>query len=347
VISISILSFFRLAGVLVGGKEGTALPLFPLLLATITLSTDIINPYVLFFHPLFTSVGIDKADVRFVVHWDPPASLEGLYQEAGRAGRDGLPSHSLIYASQKELREMGRLEKGQRAGATAAVIAYCTEAKCRRRALLAHFEEKRGACDAVVEACCDYCLAPGEVARQLARLDSVLASAAGPVEGEGEETDDPYERCAPGSGTEEEERVLAATKKKGSASDNEDEDSDVGSEENLVKVPPQNSVLLCTAKQLDAGGILSGPLEGLKPGLRRGATYVAPRLRFTKPAAMSLEVPAGNGSLQAGAATGDDAASGRSPAAAVPPPPPMVGGLPFKKPRRGGFQPPRRVVTES
>lgn len=55
-------------------------------------------------------MGIDKADVRFVVHWDVPTSLEGFVQESGRAGRDGHPAKSRLYASHDSLAQSVQLE---------------------------------------------------------------------------------------------------------------------------------------------------------------------------------------------------------------------------------------------
>lgn len=69
-------------------------------------------------------MGIDKPDVRWVVHWDAASSLEGFYQESGRAGRDDLPSMSLMYASHKHLESIARLEKGNRKGSVAFVASY-------------------------------------------------------------------------------------------------------------------------------------------------------------------------------------------------------------------------------
>ena len=113
-------------------------------------------------------MGVDKPDVRWVAHWGPPSTLEALYQESGRAGRDGAPARCAVYVSSEELIAAARV--GDRAGA-AAVARYCAETSgCRRDALLKHFGEKRepGGCDAGDERC-DLC-ADGANARARARV---------------------------------------------------------------------------------------------------------------------------------------------------------------------------------
>ncbi|KFM28682.1 ATP-dependent DNA helicase Q-like 3 [Auxenochlorella protothecoides] len=121
-------------------------------------------------------MGIDKADVRWVVHWEVPSSLEGFYQESGRAGRDGLPCCSLLYASDKEMQEAARLERGERRGAMAEVAAIVQGARCRRKALLAYFGERRGTCctPAQGEESCDVCTDAQAVRRMLGAVERKL-----------------------------------------------------------------------------------------------------------------------------------------------------------------------------
>ena len=93
-------------------------------------------------------MGIDKADVRWVVHWDPPQSLEHLLQEAGRAGRDGLPAKSRIYLTERR-RPRFKPRQGEEGSHAAAIpvseslLRYCRARRCRRAVLLEHFGEKQ------------------------------------------------------------------------------------------------------------------------------------------------------------------------------------------------------------
>ena len=111
-------------------------------------------------------MGIDKPNVRFVVHHDVPRHIEGYYQETGRAGRDGLPAEALllfgaqdVVVARQMLEETANPEQRRiEAHKLQAMVAFAESLTCRRQVLLGYFGE------ALPEPCgnCDVCLNPPE-----------------------------------------------------------------------------------------------------------------------------------------------------------------------------------------
>ena len=128
-------------------------------------------------------MGIDKSDVRFVLHVDLPGSVEAYYQEIGRAGRDGADAEAhMIYGLQDirmrrmfiEDEESGPERKRREHKRLDTLVGYCEAPECRRRSLLAYFGEEIDACGN-----CDVCINPVEMTDGTELGKKVLAAVDG------------------------------------------------------------------------------------------------------------------------------------------------------------------------